>query len=195
MSRAQNIINYWLGNVEKTVLPTENRTKIWFGHSKEVDEEINELFGSDIEKAINGEYDDWDAESRGSLALIILFDQFSRRVFRGTAKAFAQDQRALDLCLRGIQKQYDHALSLIERVFFYAPLMHSEDGRIQATSVRAYQTLVELSFPETRSLFENFLDYANKRYDVIQRFHRFPQRNELLDRKSTVEELEFMRQQ
>lgn len=90
-------------------------------------------------------------------------------------------------------KEYDHTLSLIERVFFYFPLMHSENLEMQATAVRAYQILVNLAFPETRGIFESFLDYAVRHYEVIKRFGRFPQRNEIIGRPSTAEEQEFMK--
>jgi uncharacterized protein (DUF924 family) len=127
------------------------------------------------------------------LALIIIFDQFSRSIYRNSASAYAQDQKALSLCLNGIQKEYDHALSLIERVFFYLPLMHAESLEMQTTAVRAFQILVNLSFSETRSIYENFLDYAIKHYEVIRRFGRFPQRNISLARPSTPEEEEFLK--
>jgi len=193
--RVKEILDYWFGNVEHTVLPSENRTQVWFGDSSAVDKEIKVKFADDIQSAINDDYAAWEGTARGSLALIILLDQFPRHVYRDTPKAYAQDQKSLDLCFTGIQKQFDHELSLIERVFFYFPLMHSEDIRIQSTSLRAFQTLVELSFPETRGIFDNFYDYAKRRNDIISRYKRFPQRNEILGRESTPEELEFLKRE
>lgn len=193
MNRYDDILHYWFGHVEDTILPSEHRTEVWFGGKKEIDDEIKEKFADDLTKAINGEYSSWEDDPRSLLALIILLDQFSRHVYRNNAKAYAQDQKALDLCLIGIQKEYDHALSLIERVFFYFPLMHSENLEMQATSIRANQILVNLAFPETRGIFENFLNYAIKHYETIKRFSRFPQRNDFLSRPSTTEEIEFLR--
>jgi uncharacterized protein (DUF924 family) len=129
----------------------------------------------------------------GILALIILLDQFPRHLYRQTPSAFAQDQKALNLCLAGIQNEFDHLLSLIERVFFYYPLMHAESLEMQATAVRAYQILVNLAFPETRAIYENFLAYAIKHYEIIKQFGRFPHRNLLLGRMSTADELEFLK--
>lgn len=186
------ILDFWFGHVESTLLPSEHRTQIWFSASEEADKEILENFKSETEQAICGNFDSWEKEPRGSLALIILLDQFSRSIYRKTPMAFTQDQKALDLCVRGIERQYDHELSLIERAFFYMPLMHSESTEMQSTSVRAFKMLVDLSFPEGRNLYESFFDYALRHYEVIERFGRFPHRNSIVGRKSTPEEEEFL---
>lgn len=190
--RAQEILDFWFGRIENTVLPSQNRTNIWFGGGEQVDTEIREKFGEDLDKAILGERKDWENEPRGSLALIIVFDQFSRNIHRGMPMAFTQDQKALDLCIRGIERQYDHEVSLIERAFFYMPLMHSESLEMQTTSVRAFKMLVDLSFPEARPLFQNFFEYSLKHYEVVEKFGRFPTRNSILGRESTKEELEYI---
>ncbi len=193
MNRAEEILEYWFGHVEETIQPSEHRTEIWFGGKKEIDDQISEKFVVDLHKATATQYSEWEKEPRGTLALIILLDQLSRHIYRDTPRAFAQDQKALDLCLYGIQHEFDHALSLIERVFFYIPLMHSENIEMQATAIRAYQILVNLAFPETRSIYENFLNYAVKHYEVIKQFGRFPHRNEILGRSSTNEELDYLK--
>lgn len=193
MNRAEEILEYWFGHVEDTIQPSEHRTEIWFGGKKEVDDVIRDKFSGDLHKAIANQYEDWEREPRGTLALIILLDQFSRHINRDTPGAFEQDQKALDLCLYGIQHEFDHALSLIERVFFYIPLMHSESLEMQATAIRAYQILVNLAFPETRSIYENFLNYTIKHYEVIKQFGRFPHRNEILGRTSTPEESDYLK--
>lgn len=193
MNRAEEILEYWFGHVEETIQPSEHRTEIWFGDKKEIDDQISEKFVVDLHKATATQYSEWEKEPRGTLALIILLDQLSRHIYRDTPRAFAQDQKALDLCLYGIQHEFDHALSLIERVFFYIPLMHSENIEMQATAIRAYQILVNLAFPETRSIYENFLNYAVKHYEVIKQFGRFPHRNEILGRSSTNEELDYLK--
>lgn len=193
MEKYDDILHYWFGHIEETVLPTQHRTRIWFGREPEVDEEIRQKFKIDLEKAISGEYDEWKNQSRSLLALIILFDQFSRSIFRSTPLAFSQDKNALDLCVGGIEKQLDHNLSLIERAFFYIPLMHAEDLDMQVTSVRAFKMLLDLSFPEARALFQSFFDYALHHYQVIEQFGRFPSRNIVLNRQSTQAEEEFLK--
>jgi uncharacterized protein (DUF924 family) len=192
MERAHEILTYWFGNMEQSALPTPDRVHTWFDNDKTVDDSIRAKFSYDIEKAVLGEYASWEDDPRSTLALIILYDQFSRHIYRDTPLAYAQDPRALDLCLRGIERQYDHIISLIERAFFYFPLMRSENPEIQATSVRAYKILLDLSFPEARNIFENLLDKALQNFDIIKRFGRFPQRNKVLKRNSTKEELKFL---
>lgn len=192
-NKIDEILNYWFGGIDDNALPPSQRTEIWFGAKKETDEEIRNKFGEDLKKALAGEYADWEQDPRGSLALIILLDQFSRHIYRDTAHAYQQDQKALDICLQGIQKENDHALSLLERAFFYFPLMHAENIDMQATSLRAFQILVNLSFSETRSVYENFAEYALGHYEVIKRFGRFPHRNIALGRPSTTEELEYLK--
>ena len=195
MTRAEDILHYWFGRIEETVLPSSHRTGIWFGQAPEVDQEIKTQFGEDLIKAVEGGYNTWKKTARSSLALIILFDQFSRHIYRHAPQSFAQDPQALSLCLYGIEYEYDHTLSLVERVFFYMPLMHAENIEMQAASVRAYKILTDLSFPEARPLFENFLDYAIKHYEVIKAFDRFPTRNKILGRESTADEITFLNKQ
>lgn len=193
MEKFEEILHYWFGHIEETILPTQHRTQVWFGRTPEVDEEIRQKFKNDLDKAISGQYNHWKAHSRSLLALIVLLDQFSRSIFRSTPASFAQDQKALDLCVEGIEKQLDHNLSLIERAFFYIPLMHAEDLDMQMTSVRAFKMLLDLSFPEARALFQSFFDYALHHYQVIEQFGRFPSRNIVLNRESTEAEKEFLK--
>jgi uncharacterized protein (DUF924 family) len=193
MERIETILHYWFGNAEKTTLPSEHRTWMWFSGDASLDDEIKTQFQGDLNKAIHGGYNHWKETPRGFLALIILLDQFSRHIYRHTPKAFEQDKKALQLCLEGVELSYDHQLSLIERVFFYFPLMHSESLEMQTLSVRAYQILAAIAFAETRPLFQQFLDYALGHSEHIQRFGRFPHRNQTLGRPSTEVELAFLK--
>jgi uncharacterized protein (DUF924 family) len=193
MDRIEAILHYWFGHADGVATPSEHRIWVWFSEDPTIDLEIKAHFYEDLVKAVRGDYNDWVGTPRGFLALIIIFDQFSRRIYRQTAQAYDQDQRALDLCLKGIDAQYDHMLSLIERVFFYFPLMRAENPEMQALSIRAFEMLLSLSFPETRPVFERFLELAVQYHKVISRFGRFPQRNEALGRASTPSELEFLK--
>lgn len=194
IQRIDEVNKFWLGRVEETIIPSEHRAKIWFGEDKDVDNEIKSLFNSDLEKAIKGEYESWQETPHGQLALILILDQFSRHIHRDTPQAFAQDSKALAICLQGISIEADHALSLIERVFYYFPLLHSETLNHQEQAVRSYQILAELAFPETRVIYDSFLRFANHHYTIIQRFQRFPQRNRVLNRQSTPEEMVYLRE-
>lgn len=187
------ILHYWFGDVEKTGLPSEHRNWIWFSGDPAVDAQVKTQFYDHYLKAVRGDYLAWESAARSSLALIILFDQFSRHIYRDSSQAYDQDHRALDLCLKGIEQQFDHQLSLIERVFFYFPLMHAENTDMQSLSLRAYEMLFALSFQESRAIFEKFLDYAMRHHDIISRFGRFPQRNAILGRASTPGEAQFLK--
>ncbi len=187
------ILHFWFEKAELSALPSEHITRIWFSNDAEVDAEVKEQFSEDYCKAVRGEYTAWQQTPRGCLALIILLDQFSRRINRYTPLAYQQDRSALDLCLYGIEHQFDHKLSLIERVFFYFPLIHSESADMQLLALRAYEILLSLSFPETRPIFEKFLEYAIRHQEIITRFGRFPHRNEVLGRPSTQAEQEFIK--
>lgn len=156
---------------------------------------VREHFEKDIKKAIAGGYGDWEDTIQGRLALIILFDQFPRNIYRGTATAFKWDQLALDLSLRSWHDGDDMAMPLIERVFVYMPFMHAEDVEIQNLSLRCFERLVtesEKISPLNTHYFKYNLEYARKHRDIIEKFGRFPHRNNSLSRKSTVQELEFL---
>ena len=190
--RAQDIISFWLGKVEQTLLPSDKRAIVWFGAFEFVDNDIKTKFSDDLKKAIDGKCEDWKNDPHGCFALVLIFDQFSRRIYRGDKRAFDTDEKALDLCLNSIEKQFDHELSLIERAFFYFPLLHAENLKMQSISVHAYQVLLDLSLPETRTLFRSFWDFSIQQYNVIKRFGRFPERNDMLGRNSTRDELDYL---
>ncbi len=187
-------LKYWFGHVEDTIVPTEHRARIWFGEDREIDDEIKARFTAQVDAAIAGQLGEWENTPRGQLALIITLDQFARHVYRGSEKAFSQDGKALSICLDGMRHEADHSLSLIERVFYYFPLLHSEKINYQEQSVRSYRTLVDLAFSETRVIFDSFLKFANHHYSIVQRFGRFPQRNDALHRESSKAEIAFLKE-
>tara|TARA_B100002051_G_scaffold232660_1_gene231457 strand:+ start:299 stop:907 length:609 start_codon:yes stop_codon:yes gene_type:complete len=190
--RVDEIIKFWFGRVEETIVPSENRARIWFSEDPEVADIIKADFQEDISRAQEGEYDSWQESARGQLALILLLDQFPRHVYRETPRAFDSDDVALKVCMQGLDKEQDHNLSLIERVFFYFPLLHAENLDYQERSLENYRVLSELAFSETRVIFDSFLKFANHHYSIIQRFGRFPQRNQALGRGSSPVELAYL---
>src|ERR1700730_8218324 len=108
--KADAILQYWFGEAEGVALPSQELTHKWFASDPKIDAEVKEKFQEDYKKALNGDYASWENTARGTLALIVLFDQYSRHMYRNTPQSFAQDQKALDLCLKGIERQYDHLL-------------------------------------------------------------------------------------
>ena len=126
---------------------------------------------------------EWRKNPKGRLAEIIVLDQFSRNIYRGLPESFIADPQALTLAQEAVAGGHDE-LEPLEKTFLYMPFMHSESLLIQDQSVRLFENLGN----------ENNLDYAIKHREVIQRFGRFPHRNSILGRPSTVEETEFLTQ-
>jgi len=194
--RQEEILGYWFGELKESEAPSSNYYKIWFAKRIEIDQYIKTTFEDDLELAVGGKLKSWKNTPRGILALIILLDQFSRNIYRGTANAFAQDSLALEICLRGIEKGFDKMLHPVERLFFYMPLEHSEDLEIQRKSVEYFFMMEKLypTPPSLASMASEFRKYAEMHYVIIERFGRFPHRNEILGRESTTEEIEFLKQ-
>ncbi len=191
-NRIEDILQFWFGVFSTPYTADATKIDMWFKNGAAYDGEIFINFGIDYERAISGELDHWIDSYRGRLALIILLDQFSRHIHRNTAIAFAQDEKAQELCIDGIGAGDDGKCHAVERSFFYLPLEHAEDIEKQNLSVRAYTQLVQDVPVEYRKPFEMNLDYAKKHHFVIEKFGRFPELNEILERESTVEELEFI---
>ncbi len=194
IDRIEKILEFWFGTFPNAWTADESRYDMWFQNGAAYDSEIFSTFGADYFRAVGGELDSWQASPRGRLALIILLDQFSRHVHRGSADAFAQDHAAQRLCVDGIGAGDDQNLHPVERVFFYMPLQHAEDIERQKLSVQAYEHLAQ-DVPEAyREPFEDTLEWARKHHYVIERFGRFPELNEILGRASTEEEAAFVKE-
>jgi uncharacterized protein (DUF924 family) len=187
------LLHSWFGELGTADLPTSDRTNLWFGDDEVVKQKIVQAYQAEFEAALNGQLDAWGETPRGRLALIIMLDQFSRFLYRKSSRAFEKDSVAQELCTQGLQQNMDKSLTLIERVFFYMPLVHAESEAIQEQSIRLYQSLVSLSMPETTQVYQLFLAYAYAHFRVIKEFGRFPQRNSVLNRQSTEAELAFLR--
>jgi uncharacterized protein (DUF924 family) len=154
---------------------------------------ICERFANLLERAIRGDLDPWARQARSRLALIIVLDQFSRSLFRNTARAFAQDPKALDLAREGIEIGHYAALATPwEKTFFFLPLGHSEDLSHVQKALRLAEELVEPAPAEFQKILQHSASQARGHRDVIARFGRHPHRNAILGRQSTPEELEYL---
>ena len=188
---AREILDYWfteyaLGDLAKK---QENR---WFNGGPEIDREIGQRFGHRVELALAGGLKDWEGEPGSRLALIILLDQFTRNIFRGTPRAFAGDPRAAKLARRTQVIDIFRELPLIQRVFALMPLEHSELLSDQALCVKEMARLYQLAPDEDKPRFQSFVEYAQEHKAIIERFGRFPHRNEALSRVSTENERRFL---
>jgi uncharacterized protein (DUF924 family) len=198
MNHQETILDYWFKGLDDhtTVDPEVPHVKRWFSGDEATDREIRERFEEDHLRAARGEYKDWEDTPRGRLALVILLDQFSRNLYRGSPRAFATDPMALELCLRSMEDGFDEALALIERAFLYMPLMHAESADMQEKCTQQFANLVELAkerSPTNVGYFAYSHEFAVKHATIIQRFGRFPHRNAILGRTTTPEEAEFLR--
>ncbi|HEY1725440.1 MAG TPA: DUF924 family protein [Steroidobacteraceae bacterium] len=198
-SSANDLLLFWFGPRPYTPERTQSHLRLWFGDANapeltpQTDELIRERFGDLTDQASRGALSDWESSARRRLALIVVLDQFSRNIYRGSDRAFAQDLRALQLTVSGMQVGADATLDPVERLFFYMPLMHAESRAVQDESVAAFRRLLEESPTELRATFQASVDSAVEHRNVIERFGRFPSRNILLGRDSTPEEMDWLR--
>ena len=188
----EDVLAFWFGPEAGDSATAESQKKLWWSKDAVVDTEIRERFGALVAAAAGGAHREWAREPRGRLALILLFDQFPRNIYRDTPQAFAHDGLALRLALDGIDSGADRGLRAIERVFFYLPLEHAESPEMQERSVALFEGLRNNAAETDRSTFDGYLDFARRHRDIVQRFGRFPHRNPILGRASTAEETAFL---
>ena len=198
MERYEEILEYWFGeDFDEDTQVTRDSILVqeWFRPTKDMDQEIKGYFEKDLKAAQKGKLDDWEDDPESRLALLVLLDQFSRNIYRGDAKAFDNDLRALELSLKSIKDGFDGRVSFVQRQFYYMPLMHAENLEVQQTSVQVFTKLIlEAERYEDPSLdyLRSVLDFAKQHLDVFQTFGRFPWRNDALNRRSTTEERLFL---
>ncbi len=175
MKRELNrILNFWFEDFN---------SKDWFKKDEYFDNHIKNIFGDQIEEAMLGYYNHWTKSLESSLALIILTDQFTRNVFRGTPRAFLGDTLALNTCFHCLNT-FDISLQNREKAHFtLIPLMHSENLRIQEMSLPLFQAYTS----------DKVYHFALKHKNIIERFGRFPHRNAILGRTPTASEIEFLK--
>ncbi|WP_047046989.1 DUF924 family protein [Vibrio mexicanus] len=170
-----DVLDFWFKELEP---------KQWWVKDTNLDETIRSRFHNLHTQAAVCELSDWRETAKGRLAEIIILDQFSRNLYRDTPSAFAYDALALGLAQEAIRTGDDQALEPIERSFLYMPFMHSESLTIHEQAIVLF----------TKNGIENNLDFEIKHKVIIERFGRYPHRNEILGRTSTKEEIEFLKQ-
>ena len=186
-AQAQDVLDFWF-------LPPDNpdygQSRVeWFRKDEAFDAHIRARFGALIDAAIEGGLRAWEATPHGALARLIVLDQLTRNVYRGTPRAFAGDAQALALAVALTQAGQDRLLPPMLRAFAYLPFEHAEDLAMQARAVELFQLL-----SQAQPGFDGMLDYAQRHQEVIAHYGRFPHRNAILGRPSTPEEVEFLRQ-
>tara|TARA_B100002003_G_scaffold251734_1_gene297061 strand:+ start:215 stop:760 length:546 start_codon:yes stop_codon:yes gene_type:complete len=172
---AKNIIQFWFEECEP---------KQRFSKDANFDELIRSRFIKLHKKARKGLLYTWREHPLDALAEIVILDQFSRNMFRGTPKAFANDVLALVLAQEAVRQKLDIGLTNIQKAFLYMPFMHSESTEIHEIAI----------FLFSKPGLEDNFNFEVRHKKIIDRFGRYPHRNEILQRESTAEELEFLAQ-
>jgi len=175
MTEAERVLTFWFEELED---------KDWWAKNDALDDRIRAEFGGLLERAAAGGLGAWEAAPETCLALVIVLDQFSRNIHRNLPGMYAADAMARRIADAAIDRGFDQALPARRRFFLYMPLEHSEDAMDQARSVALFTALGD----------EQLLSYAQAHKKIVDRFGRFPHRNEILGRASTPEEVAFLKE-
>ena len=186
------VLDCWFGEFDADGLPSSAAMARWFAAGDAFDEEIRERFGGLVERALAGELEAWADAPRELLALVIVLDQFPRNLFRGDARAFSGDARALALSRDAVDAGWARRLLPGERIVLYLPFEHAEALGEQERCCALYRELLDDGPASGRQRFAGSLEYAERHLATIRRFGRFPARNAALGRRSTSEELAFL---
>ncbi|MFN4184666.1 MAG: DUF924 family protein [Hyphomonas sp.] len=185
---------FWFGGSASSPEVLKTHAPLWFNGGEAFDRILTAQFQPLLETLSAGPLaHDWATRGpRQRLSAIIVLDQMSRNIFRGSPRAFAQDMLALHLCKEGLAAGEDRKLSETERIFFYLPLEHSEAMEDQKESVALFARLADEARAEFREFTATTLDYARQHLDVIRDFGRFPHRNDVVGRENTPEEKDWL---
>ncbi|AWF80872.1 DUF924 domain-containing protein [Microbulbifer sp. A4B17] len=197
MTTPDDVLFFWFGTTDiRSSTAAPGKQDLWFAASSEVDADIKARFGAITASAQQGELNHWLKTLEGELALLLICDQLSRNIYRGTQLAFAGDPQALSISEKLIQRGVGSSLGVYQQVFVGMPLEHSEDLVTQQRSVDYFRQLQQ-TFAEDK-IAAPYLDthfrYALAHQEVIERFGRFPHRNAALGRISTQAETEWLAQ-
>ena len=185
---AQDILDFWF--LPETDAGYGKPRAEWFRKDDAFDTAIGQRFSALVEQAVAGGLRDWDQQGPdGTLARILVLDQFTRNAWRGTPASFAGDPLALAAAEALVDSGADQTLTPLQRWFAYMPFEHAEEARMQERSVALFAALAR-----DHEGYDGALDYAHRHRAVIARFGRFPHRNPILGRASTPEETEYLAQ-
>jgi len=169
----QELIEFWF---------SEEVSKHWFNSTKAFDQALSEVYGDTWVEAKQGKLDHWQKSATGSLALVIVLDQFPLNIFRGQAKSFSTEAQSREVARAAIAKGFDRELPAKQVSFLYMPFMHSEDLDDQALGVKLFN----------KPGLESNYRFARHHYSIVERFGRFPHRNKILGRESSDAEIEYL---
>lgn len=183
------VLDFWLGETNEDGLCSEAKQKQWWTKDPDFDARIRERFGDLHADVVAGAHEDWRERPKSLVAYVIVLDQFSRNLFRDDPRMYANDIRATEAAEAGIAKGFDRELGAHARMFLYMPFMHCESIEKQDRCVELFEQLADEHEP-----FAGNVKYAEQHRDIVKRFGRFPHRNDILDRETTTEEEDFLKQ-
>ncbi|NCN41646.1 DUF924 domain-containing protein [bacterium] len=191
--KIDEVYKFWFRDIEISSNYATRQSALWFGHDPKVDEKIRSRFSMTMEKVARRDHEEWTTTEKGLISCIVLLDQFTRNAFRGSSKMYQNDRRALEIAKEAVREGRDRTMNLFERVFLYLPFEHSEKLEDQQLSLILFKGLVQDQDEFLKPIADGYLTYAQKHFDVIETFGRFPHRNKLLGRPSSEKELEYLK--
>jgi uncharacterized protein (DUF924 family) len=187
-----DVLSFWFGQLDAEGRADAHHRERWWASDPSFDEQIRTRFGALHDELMQGRHPDWRHGDRGLLASIVVLDQFSRNMFRGTGRAFAADALALEVARAAVAADVDHRAAYDERGFVYMPFVHAEDRTTQEEAVALFEAWAAELSPAHADGALTYLRYAVMHRDIVARFGRFPHRNKALGRESTPDEQAFL---
>ena len=185
------IHRFWFGPLDDAGFAAPEQNRLWFSASEDTDTAVHSRFGNLVSQALAGGLEHWAESDNGLIALLLLLDQFTRNIYRGTPGAFAGDDMARQLARQTIASGRHQGMPPIHQVFLFLALEHAEDLAIQRQCVQLFRQLADSSDADR---IASFARYAQAHCEVIARFGRFPHRNAILGRESSARELAYLEQ-
>jgi uncharacterized protein (DUF924 family) len=186
------IIQFWHGPALDSPEAASGRRDWWYRGGEAVDDEIRARFGDFVERARDGGLSDWGDTAEGSLALILLLDQFTRNIYRNTPDAYSGDKLAFEIVSSAIRRDLDKTLHPVSRIWLYHPFHHSEDVVAQDTGITIQKALKRQGPAPWRPYIDRSIKGWTRHRDIVARFGRFPHRNHVLGRPSSRKEAAFL---
>lgn len=202
-----DVLTHWYGSTQVSKYDDlQQQFPLWYSGTQQVDQDIRDRFGNDVELALNGHWDHLLDNPKyplvSHLTLVIMLDQYTRNIYRSTSNAFSGDEKALEITSRIVLKpkwnQAKQELAWVQMGTLLMPLMHQEDIHqlnILVEKVEELLSDVKQQGEEAKPMvvaFEKLLNYSHKHRDIIAKYGRYPYRNQVLGRTSTPEELDFL---
>lgn len=191
MIKPEHVLEFWFAGCDDNKALESRQVNKWVNRQGFTADFIVKNFGRVIEQAESGMLDEWKKSPEGSLALILLFDVFTRYAHAGSQNAFKNDRKALDVLEHAMTKGFDKKWTILQRMHGYLPYEHAEDHHLQNKSVELYAALSKAAPVAIKKWVDAALCTAIAHRDVIEKFGRFPQRNAMVHRRTSPQELTF----